>query len=104
LAGEDRGVLAGLRMDHASALSRRIADLQAILEPVIARPTQSHAEPGSSWQMLAEAMFAAAQELDDTLNAALAGPGAGGDPGFGKLAVTLGRLQAQFAAYQKASP
>jgi hypothetical protein len=104
LVADDGNLLKALRGDHAAALEQRIADLQRILKPLVTQPPPSPvAQPASTWQSAAEALFAAAQQLDDSLNAALAGPGATGDDGFGKLGVAAARLQSQFAVYQKAS-
>jgi hypothetical protein len=92
-----------LRNDHSIALSQRIADLQRILKPVIAQtPASTVAEPGSNWQTAAEALFVSAQQFDDSLNASLAGPGAGEDIGFAKLGTALTRLQSQLTSYERA--
>jgi hypothetical protein len=106
LAAEDSGLIKTLRDDHAAALEQRIGDLQQILKPVITQPGAGPATaPAPNWQSAAESLFVAAQQLDESLNAALAGAGlAGNDSGFGNLGVALGRLQSQFAAYKKTSP
>jgi hypothetical protein len=86
------------------ALSQRVADLQRILKPVIPQATAATVpESASSWQTSVEALFVAAQQFDDSLNASLAGPGAGEDAGFAKLAVALSRLQSHWASYERAS-
>jgi hypothetical protein len=103
LASSDQAVLMALRDDHSMALSQRIADLQRILKPVIAQaPASTVAESDSNWQIAAEGLFVAAQQFDDSLNASLAGPGAGEDIGFAKLGTALGRLQSQLASYERA--
>jgi hypothetical protein len=104
LASGDRDVLLSLRNDHSMALSQRVADLQRILKPVIPQsPTATVPESASNWQTSAEALFAMGQQFDDSLNAALAGPEAGQDTGFERLAVALSRLQSQLASYQRVS-
>jgi anti-sigma factor RsiW len=103
LTAEDSGLLRTLRDDHAAALEQRIADLQRVLKPVTASAgPASGVETAASWQSAAEALFTAAQRLDDSLNAALAGPAPGvDDSGFGTLGAALGSLQARFSAYQR---
>jgi anti-sigma factor RsiW len=104
LASGDQGALKSLRNDHSMALSQRVADLQRILKPVIPQaPVATVPESASNWQSSAEALFAIAQQFDDSLNASLAGPGAGEDSGFAKLAVALSHLQSQLASYERAS-
>ena len=106
LAAGDITLLRSLRDDHAAALSMRIADLQRILKPVI---PQSAAlpmpEPAPGWQRGAEDLFAAAQQVDDLLNAALAtSGGAGDDSDFRKLGLAVARLQSQLTAFEKTRP
>jgi hypothetical protein len=102
LASGDQDVLTSLRNDHSAALSQRLNDLQRILKPVISQPpTVTSLEPASNWQSATEALFASAQQFDDSLNASLAGPGAGDDTGFAKLAVALSHLQSQLASYER---
>jgi hypothetical protein len=104
LASGDQDVLRSLRNDHSMALSQRVADLQRILKPVIPQgPAATVPESASNWQTSAEAMFVAAQQFDDSLNASLAGPGGGEDAGFAKLAVALSRLQSQLSSYERVS-
>jgi anti-sigma factor RsiW len=104
LSATDQAVLGALRSDHAQALSQRIADLRRILKPVISQaPSQTLGETGANWQTSAESLFAAAQQFDTSLNACLAGPGAGEDAGFAKLAGALSGLQAQFSSYERTS-
>jgi hypothetical protein len=104
LGSGDQAVLASLRSDHWVALTQRIAELQRILKPVIPpAPASTMAEPYSNWQTAAESLFLAGQQFDDSLNASLAGPGAGEEVGFAKLALALSRLQSQSASYEKAS-
>jgi hypothetical protein len=102
LASGDQGVLTSLRNDHSAALWQRITDLQRILKPVIA-PTLATTvrEPESNWQAAADALFVAAQQFDDSLNASLAGPGAGEDAGFAKLGAAWSGLQSQLASYER---
>jgi anti-sigma factor RsiW len=103
LAPGDQDALRSLRNDHSSALSKGVADLQQILKPVIAEaPVSNAAEPEPNWQAAAEAVFAAGQQFDDSLNSSLAGPGAGDDAGLAKLAASLSRLRSQLASYEKA--
>jgi len=104
LASSDQDVLRSLRNDHSIALSQRVADLQGILKPVTPQgPAATVPESASNWQTSAEALFVAAQQFDDSLNASLAGPGAGEDAGFAKLAVALSRLQSHWASYERVS-
>jgi anti-sigma factor RsiW len=105
LAAADREVLTSLRADHRVALSQRIADLQRTLKPVLAGATAGGGTEGAvSWQSAAQVLFTAAQRFDQLLNAVLAGANSTGDDGdFERLTVALGRLEAQFAAYQKAT-
>ncbi len=104
LASTDQDVLMSLRNDHSTALSQRVADLQRILKPVVPQdPAATVPESASNWQTSAEALFAIAQQFDDSLNAALAGPEAGQDTGFEKLAGVLSRLRSQLASYQRVS-
>ena len=104
LGSGDQGVLRSLRTDHATVLSQRVADLQRILKPVIPQaPAAATPESALNWQTSAEALFVAAQQFDDSLNAALAGPGGGEDAGFAKLAAALSRLQGQLASYERVS-
>jgi hypothetical protein len=104
LASGDQDVLRSLRADHSTVLSQRVADLQRILKPVIPQaPAAAVPESALNWQASAEALFAAAQQFDDSLNAALAGPGGGEDAGFAKLAAALSRLQLQLASYERVS-
>jgi hypothetical protein len=98
----DRDVLTNLRGDHREALSQRIADLQRALKPVLPGTTRGQAEAVANWQTAAQTLFTAAQGFDQLLNAALAGP-SGDDSDFERLAVALGRLEAQFAMYSKAA-
>jgi hypothetical protein len=104
LASGDQGILMTIRNDHSTALSQRIADLERILKPVIQQtPRVTVPEPAAKWQTSAETLFAIGQQFDDALNGSLAGPGAGEDSGFAKLAVSLSRLQSQLASYERAN-
>jgi len=106
LTPADGALLETLRDDHTAALSERIGELQRILEPVIAQPSAApNPDPGPNWQRTAETLFAAAQQVDDSLNGVLAGAGAADDnPDFGKLGIALAELQSRFAAYEKTRP
>ena len=104
LSSGDQGVLISLRNDHSTALSQHVADLQRILKPVIPQaPATTVPESASNWQTSVEVLFAIAQQFDDSLNASLAGPEAGDDIGFARLATALSRLQSQLAFYERAS-
>jgi hypothetical protein len=105
LALSDRETLTNLRDDHRAALTQRIAELRRTLKPVLPGGTvRGGAEPAVTWQAAAQALFTAAQRFDQLLNAALAGPNtAGDDSDFEKLASALGRLEAQFTVYERAS-
>ncbi len=103
LTVEDTGLLTTLRNDHSAALSQRIVDLQRVLKPLVAQTaTSTIIEETPNWQRSVENLFAAAQRVDDALNAALAGSRTAGGDNFGQLAGALARLQSQFAAYEKA--
>ncbi len=105
LNAADHGVLIALRNDHTAALAQRMAELQRILLPVIPGPLRINAASAeSSWQAAAESLFSAAQALDDSLNMTLAGSrSAGAELSFEKVAPALSRVQAQFAAFDKAT-
>lgn len=78
MTGEERGLLAGLRHDHAAAVLAQAATLQKILGPALrkvapkvdARPAA--AQVGGSWQSATEQLFNTSREVDLLLAGTLA--------------------------------
>lgn len=96
MPGPDRQLLTRLRADHAAALTRRIADLRATLQPAIGSSSPTpETQAAGSWQDAAQDLFTAAQQFDEALNRELAGGGKAGNSGFARIAEALSRLENQ---------
>ena len=103
----DHDILAGLRNDHAAALAQRLEELRNTLHPILNPQRQAAGTlPGVStdhtWQTAAQSLFAAAQNMDQTLNGAFAGARSDvEDNDFERIAGALGRLEMQLEQFRR---
>jgi hypothetical protein len=84
LSVQDRQLLLNLHHDHASALTRQEAEIERVLDPVLASlgapdgGARTSPIPGGSWQACTEELFQAARHVDRQLAQMLdAAPGEG---------------------------
>lgn len=106
---EERGLLAGLRHDHAAAVLAQAATLQKILGPALrkvapkvdARPAAMLA--GGSWQGATEQLFNTSRQVDLLLAGTLAATPAArpADSIPGDLLARLADLMVQAEGYEK---
>jgi hypothetical protein len=109
MTSEERGLLAGLRHDHAAAVLAQAATLQKILGPALrkvapkvdARPAA--ALVGGSWQSATEQLFNTSREVDLLLAGTLAATPAArpADSIPGDLLARLADLLVQAERYEK---
>ena len=94
LSSSDRAVLASLRTDHATALAGQLRELRTILKPILpAQLPRTERVQAANWQAGAQALFSAAQNLDQLLNRALAGSKADLNEGdFEQITAALARV------------
>lgn len=109
----DNELLTSLLRDHSTALVSRIRELRQTLQPLLGDSAGANSSTGGdakawtggdakAWQDAAMTLFVAAQDVDQTLSAALAGSSvAAPDNGFERITGGLARLEARAAVLQR---